>query len=448
MSISTTGTAGSPATDLARLLHRPPDEVRRAATAYGEAHVFFPEADDERCTAVLLLEGGTADPARRGRGGGRTAARPGAVAGEADDDRGYAVSSRFAAALRIVFRAAMEDSGADGRTLPLRIELPAVRVDGGSGADGGAVGSGGAALARRLFEPLGWRVEAAAIPLDEEFPEWGESPFVRLGLEASAVRPADALWQLAVLLPVLDGATDGPVVPEGVEKLLADGGGWPAGHPERELIARRLARRDPVGPDGGPECVGEPADEPVAAVLAALREVRADRVVHLGCGRGGLLAALLAEGRFTELLGVDTSLRALSDAADRLGLDRTPEPAPEWAATGHTAGRTTRRTTRVRLVQGAPMYADARLKGFDAAVLDAGPLLRADPVRRQALEHTVFGAVRPAAVVVTARTGGPGLRSWAERAATAHGYTVTVTGPAGPALFRRGTPTPGGGEPR
>jgi hypothetical protein len=30
---------------------------------------------------------------------------------------------------------------------------------------------------RSVFEPLGYGVEAVRHPLDEKFPEWGESPY-------------------------------------------------------------------------------------------------------------------------------------------------------------------------------------------------------------------------------------------------------------------------------
>ena len=56
---------------------------------------------------------------------------------------------------------------------------------------------GGAEIAHRLFEPLGWTVEAEPIPLDDAFPEWGDSRYVRLRL-AGVVRLADALNQLHV----------------------------------------------------------------------------------------------------------------------------------------------------------------------------------------------------------------------------------------------------------
>ena len=53
LSITTTQ---HPATNLGYLLHKHPDKVQTFSTAGGKAHVFFPEASDERCTAVLLLD--------------------------------------------------------------------------------------------------------------------------------------------------------------------------------------------------------------------------------------------------------------------------------------------------------------------------------------------------------------------------------------------------------
>ncbi|WP_052709343.1 hypothetical protein [Streptomyces sp. NRRL S-495] len=440
-----TGPAGRPATELARLLHRRPDAVHRIATAFGEAHVFFPEADAERCTAVLLAE---PDPealvgGRRGKG------RPPAVPDAHVGDRPYAASSVFAAVLRAVFRqplgqspeSAGDEPGWDepgwDEALPLEIELPVVRADREPGPAPG--GGDGAALARRLFEPLGWRVEAA-------------------------VRPAEALRQLAALLPVLDGAAHHWVPPE-----RAEVDGLLAVHPERAVIARRLARHSHTVAWGGDN---QDDRDDGAAVLAALDAVGASRVVHLGCGHGELLAGLLADGGFTELLGVDVSPAALAVAARRLGLERTADPSPEWELRSG-AGR-----PRVRLVQGAPVYADARRTGFDAMVFEvpAEALTASDSESESAsesesesetrttdrvmpaahpayLEHAVFGAARPPAVVATVPPGADGaaFAAWARRTATGYGYAVALPPPPGPpllALFERGTPAPGGGGPR
>ncbi|MFJ4673369.1 hypothetical protein [Kitasatospora purpeofusca] len=471
MSISTTGAtgpagpAGRPATDLARLLHHRPDAVHRVATAFGEAHVFFPEADAERCTAVLLAEPDPGAPVRGRRGKGGPPAVPDAHLG----DRNYAASSVFAAVLRTVFPQPFgqspespespesaeplesswpSESSADER-LPLEIELPVVRAD--REPEPAAPGGGdGVALARRLFEPLGWRVEAAELPSDVS-PAAGGSPYLRLRLAASAVRPAEALRQVAALLPVLDGAAHHWVPPE-----RADLDGLLAVHPERALIARRLARHGHAVSWGGD------GRDDGAVVRAALGAVGASRVVHLGCGHGELLAGLLGGGGFTELLGVDVSPAALAAAARRLGLERTADPEPEWELRGG-AGR-----PRFRLVQGAPVYADARRTGFDAMVFEVpaealtapapapapGTTDRVTPAAHPAyLEHAVFGAARPPAVVATAPPGADGtaFAAWARRTAAGYGYAVTLPPTSRPpllALFERGTPAPEGGGPR
>jgi hypothetical protein len=49
-------TTRAPATDLGYLPHKHPDRLQSFAVSAGEAHVFYPEATPERCTAALLLE--------------------------------------------------------------------------------------------------------------------------------------------------------------------------------------------------------------------------------------------------------------------------------------------------------------------------------------------------------------------------------------------------------
>lgn len=139
------------------------------------------------------------------------------------------MSAVFKSALNGVCRALPERAR---EPMPLRIDVPALPA------------RGGAELVRKLFGPLGWtRVDAVAVPLDEQFPEWGDSRYVRLVLEGE-LRLADALRQLYVLLPVLDDAKHYWVAPDEVDKLLRAGEGWLATHPEQKLITSRyLARR-------------------------------------------------------------------------------------------------------------------------------------------------------------------------------------------------------------
>ena len=53
LTISTTHT---PATDLGYLLHKNPSRAQSFDRTFGPAHVFYPEADAQRCTAALLLD--------------------------------------------------------------------------------------------------------------------------------------------------------------------------------------------------------------------------------------------------------------------------------------------------------------------------------------------------------------------------------------------------------
>jgi 3' terminal RNA ribose 2'-O-methyltransferase Hen1 len=403
--MTSTGIDGGPATDLGFLLHKHPSKAQRFSTSYGDAHVFYPEASAERCTAALLLEVNPVSLVRRGRGKGRGGAPDSALA-QYVNDRPYAASSLLAVALRTVFATAMKGRCEArpelvDRTLPLRIEVPVLPA------------RGGPELVRRLLEPLGWTVEAEALPLDERFPEWGQSRYVALVLTGEQ-RVCDALRHLYVLLPVLDDAKHYWVAADEVDKLLRAGEGWLADHPEQSLITRRyLARRhaltrdalerlelarlaeaDDAEAEDLDNAVDEDADTeekpvPLAvrrreAILEALREAGAQRVLDLGCGQGQLVGALLKESRFTEVVGVDVSMRALNEASRRLRLERMPE----------------RQAARVKLMQGSLAYTDGRLKGYDAAVLSE-VVEHVDLPRLSALEHAVFGAARPASVLVT-----------------------------------------------
>ncbi|NEK93617.1 3' terminal RNA ribose 2'-O-methyltransferase Hen1 [Modestobacter muralis] len=390
----TLSTTHRPATDLGFLLHKNPARAQQVEVSTGTAHVFYPEATDERCTVALLLE---VDPIAlvRGKGDGE-----GFALGQYVNDRPYAASSLLAVALGKVFASARRGVSKErpelaDTPLPLEVHLPALSC------------RGGAALAERFFAPLGWQVQATELPLDEQFPEWGAGRHVDLRLTGTH-RVADAVNHLYVGLPVLDGAKHYWVSADEIDKLLRAGQGWLAAHPERELIAARylahqkrltgtamarLAEVDDAA-DLDDAVAEEPAEAPErptplaqlrqGAVLAALRSAGAHRVLDLGCGNGALLTALLAEPAFTEVVGVDVSTRALEVAARRLRLDRMPE----------------RQRARLTLLQSALTYTDARLAGYDAAVL-MEVVEHLDPDRLPALEHAVFTAAAPATVLVT-----------------------------------------------
>jgi 3' terminal RNA ribose 2'-O-methyltransferase Hen1 len=414
MTITATRPEGAewPATDLGYLLSKNPARVQRFEHAFGRSWVFYPEAGEQRCTAALLLE---VDPIALIKS--RNLETADFSLSQYVNDRPYAASSLLAGALGQVFRTAIRGASKERPALaaapiPLSVHLPAVPAD--------------EALVERLFAPLGWQVTATALPLDPAFPLWGDSRYCDLTL-VGVLRLSDALSQLYVLLPVLDGSKHYWVSAEEVDKLLRAGEAWLPGHPDRALITRRYLRRptlvrsaldrlaesdevdgaeldNAVPRDGeGGESEGiesaEGAEGPAPgeaqtpaslaarrhdAVLTALRDAGARRVLDLGCGGGALLRPLLHDLLFTEIVGVDVSARALQYAARKLRLDRQPE-------------RVARRMT---LRQGSLTYTDRDLKGYDAAVL-MEVIEHVDPPRLPALEHAVFGAARPGVVVVT-----------------------------------------------
>jgi len=438
----TVTTTHTPATDLGYLLVKHPGKVHSFDVPTGTAYVMYPEATEARCTAALLLD---VDP-------GRLRAKHDTFElGQYVNDRPYAASSLLAGALAKVFRSALRGVSKDRpelvtASLPLQIRVPVLR--------------GTPDLATRLFAPLGWRVTATPIPFEPSL--GGDSPYVDLELSGSLTLSA-ALNHLYVLLPVLDDGKHYWVAPDEIEKLLRSGEGWLAGHPEKVLIARRyLAHQKSLAGtalerlDADEPPAEEEAELPVArkvplaeqrrdAVLAALADVDAARVLDLGCGGGALLAALVKDRRFTEIVGTDVSPRALDQAARRLRLDRLPE----------------RQRDRIKLWQSALTYRDDRLRGYDAAVL-MEVIEHVDPPRLPALEAAVFGHARPRVVVVTTPNaeynvhyeGLTGMRhsdhrfewtraefrEWAGATASRTGYDVTFR-PVGEEHETSGAPT-------
>ena len=446
----TLSTTHRPATELGFLLHKNPARPQSVDVSAGRVHVFYPEASDERCTMALLLEVDPIALVRSARG----PSSEGFSLGQHVNDRPYAASSLLAVALGKVLASARRGTSKErpdlvGVALPLEIRLPALSC------------RGGAAMAERFFAPLGWTVEARPVPLDESFPDWGDSRYVELRLTGTQ-RLADAVNHLYVGLPVLDDAKHYWVSSDEIDKLLRAGEGWLATHPDRDLITRRylahrvsfarqamarLAEVDDLDPDSlddavAPAGTDEQGQRPVplvvqrhGAVVAELRAAAATRVLDLGCGNGALVQTLLKESALIEIVGVDVSARALEVAARRLHLDRMPE----------------RQRARLSLLQGSLTYADGRLRGYDAAVL-MEVVEHLDPDRLPALERTVFADAAPGTVIVTTPNVEHNVRyeallpgglrhrdhrfewtrsefaGWATGVAGRHGYAVRIAG--------------------
>ncbi len=148
-----------PATDLGHLLHKNPARAQSFELSFGKAHVFYPEASEERCTVALLLD---IDPVALVRNRQGPAGEGGMLA-QYVNDRPYVASSFMSVAIAQVFRSAMaghSQSHAElvETALPLTARLSTLPCRGGE------------ALLRRLFEPLGYTVTVEAHPLDAKQP--------------------------------------------------------------------------------------------------------------------------------------------------------------------------------------------------------------------------------------------------------------------------------------
>ncbi len=463
----TIATTIEPATDLGYLLHKNPARMHTADVGFGTAHVLFAEATAARCQAALLLE---VDPVALVRRAGHTRQ---AGLWQYVNDRPYVASSFLSVALGRMFGTAMtgrckERPALASTQIPLQIWLPVLPCRGGE------------PLLRRLFEPLGYGVTATALPLDPQFPDWGDSSYLAVTLTTTAVL-RDVLEQLYVLLPVLDDDKHYWVGAPEVAKLLRRGGQWLAQHPEHELIARRYLRHDRqltrdalarlvADEVADPDSTDAASDEAEAAVeraitgrtaerspglheqrIAAVTELigaaGARRVLDLGCGSGKLIAALLKLASVQHVTGMDVSYAAVQKAARRLRIDRMSPRAAE----------------RVELLHGSLTYTDERLAGYDAAAV-VEVIEHIEPSRLAAFEQVLFGRARPGLIVLSTPNAeynelfeslpAGQLRhadhrfewtraqfaDWAGTVAARHGYQVRLSG-VGPADGRAGCPT-------
>lgn len=391
----TISTTHEPATDLGYLLHKHPDRQQTFELAFGDALVYYPEADEQRCTAVLLL---TIDPVKlvrsfKGVGGARSLEHY-------VNDRPYVASSFMSVAIAQVFNTALAGRCQSRQALadspiPLQAKLAVLPCRGGE------------KLLRELFEPLCYEINLTQHPLNASIPDWGDSAYFTVTLSGQK-RLRDLLRHLYVLIPVLDREKHYWIGDDEVDKLLRHGEDWLATHPQRDLIANRylkfrrsLTRQaieqlqteetgvddDEANPDAEEEALEKPISlnqQRLDSVIEVIKENGAQRVIDFGCGEGRLLGKLLRDTRCSEIVGVDVSSARLEIAENRLRLERMPE----------------RQRQRIKLLQGSLLYRDSRLKGYDAAaVIEVIEHLELD--RLEAFERALFGHAQPGLIVVT-----------------------------------------------
>ncbi len=455
LTITTTHT---PATDLGFLLQKNPARLQTFPLSFGKAHVFYPEAKPERCTVALLLDVDPVGLVRRPRG------EQAFALAQYTNDRPYVASSFLSVAISRVFGSALNGRSKDrpdlaDSAISLEARLSVVPCR-----------RGGEAFLRRLFEPLGYEVQAEGIPLDSQFSDWGSSPYFHVTLRGKQ-RLCDLLSHLYVLIPVLDTEKHYWVGDAEVEKLLKRGQDWLADHPARDEIVPRYLRgmrslsrqalcrlTDNDADEDNTDTVKGHDEERLEArislnelrtgsVLAEIKNSGAGSVIDLGCGEGRLLKRLFADRSLNRIVGMDVSMQALERAAKRLKLEQIPD----------------RQRQRIELIQGSLAYKDDRLSGFDVACA-VEVVEHLDPSRLGAFERVLFEFARPRVAVLTTPNREYNVRfehlaagkfrhrdhrfewsreefeTWAKGVAARHGYSVRFV-PVGEIDVEVGAPT-------
>lgn len=362
------GDSEVPATDLGFLLHKHPDRVQTFPTSQGLATVFYPEATSSTCRAVLHVDG--------------AGARVPGDTGRHVNDVAHAAGSRLVVAIGKVYgdalagRCKLKPDLVDHRW-PVTVTIPSVPLRART-------------TPADLFGPLGWAVEVE--PQELRPSEWGDSGYATVTVRGSfTVR--DTLRHLAVLVPVLSDDQHYFVDEPEIEKLDRLGADWLAAHPQRDAIVGgylkgirplvdgalgRLSGDDTPSPSPTPRSPQRDslARRRIDRVVELIRSSGARSVLDVGCGEGRLLAALAADPGLV-LAGVDVSTAALGRADAALA-----------------------RVRGVELWQSSLVYADARCRGYDAAIL-MEVIEHIDLDRLPRAAHTVFDGMAPRVVIVT-----------------------------------------------
>jgi 3' terminal RNA ribose 2'-O-methyltransferase Hen1 len=160
-----------------------------------------------------------------------------------------------------------------------------------------------------------------------------------------------------------------------------------------------------------------------------------------------LLKRLIVDSFFTQITGIDVSVRALEIAARRLHLETLSET----------------QRSKVQLLHGSLIYRDARLEGYEAAAV-VEVIEHLDAARLAAFERVLWEFARPRCVVLTTpnreyNIQWPSLaagrfrhkdhrfewtraefQNWAQSVAKRFGYSVEFS-PLGPEVEGIGAPS-------
>lgn len=378
-------TTHQPATDLGYLLHKHPDKLQSVELAVGRAHIYYTEADENSCTACLLLD---INPVDLVRGGGQQAF----LQEHYVNDKPYTSSSFMRTAMVKAFGSAINGichakPELVQTPLPLSATIYALRV----ACDKSYIG--------RLFEPAGFQFSFETVPLDPVFPDWGESRAVNLTLAKTSTLK-EFLSQLYVFMLALDNNRHYRIAQNEIDLLIRRGENWLENHPEKEWITRRFLKNlRSLSNQALARLAGESAWTEAEAMpekkmslhqrrlnqaFELLKASGAGSVLDIGCGEGKLLKLLLKAGQFRKIAGMDVSFGEVRKAREYLFLD---EASPAMR-------------DRITVFQSSVTYRDERIKGFDAIVL-IEVIEHLDEERLPTMARVVFAYAQPQTVVIS-----------------------------------------------
>ncbi len=379
-------TTHKPATDLGYLLHKHPDKLQTVKFSAGDAHIFYPVADENSCTACLLLDINPVDLVRGNK------ARNAFLQEHYVNDRPYTSNSFLSTAMAKAFGTAINGTchakpELAMTAIPLSAKIHSLKVD----CDKEYI--------KKLFEPLGYKFSYETIQLDSAFPNWGEGKVVNLTIEKTTTLK-DFLSQIYVFIMVLDNDRHYWVSRNDIDILIRRGENWLENHPLKNWITKRylknlrtLTNHALLRLADESELTEAPATTERKVTLHQQRlnktvdmliASEATSVLDIGCGTGKLMKLLLKEGQFKKIAGMDVSYSELQKAKENLYLDQATPAMRE----------------RIKLFQGSVTYKDERLKGFDAIAL-VEVIEHLDEERLPTMETIVFGYSNPETIVLT-----------------------------------------------
>ena len=392
----TISTTHSPATDIGYLLHKHPDKVQTFKVSGGQAHIFYPISTTEKCTVALLLELDTIKMVRQMH------VPKGSISlHHYVNDRPYVASSFASSAITTVFSSALNGNCKNRPELvnvkmPFEVQVEVLKV------------KGSRQLIHNIFEPLGYEIAYTRHDLDEQFPDWGPSPFYSLTLKNKCTLQT-LLRHLYVLMPVFDNEKHYYVGQADVEKLVSKATEWLPYHPMKDFIIRRylkhkssltteaLSRLMTEAEKDQEEEKGFTAQDEkkvklhqvrLNIALEVIKKSGSKSVMDLGCGEGKLIRMLLKENQFERILGMDVSYRELLIAKKRLKIEQMSEAQRQ----------------RIKLIQGSLLYQDERLEDYDAAAI-VEVIEHLDEERLVTFEKVLFACAQPKLAVITTPNG-------------------------------------------